>query len=99
MKASDLFRNDRPWQSRLNALVVEAVRKAYVDDFHSEPKDLDQNTIASASSDPQRWLPSADGLRVTFDSYELGQGYPFAPTVTIPWSELKNLMVSDPPAP
>lgn len=99
LKAEDIFRTDRPWQSRLNALVTESVRRAFVEDFKREPKDLDQNTIAGAVSDPRRWTVSADGLRVGFDSYELGQGYPFAPTVTISWSELKDVIVGDPLAP
>jgi len=97
LKATDLFRNDPSSKIQLRTLVAEAVRKAYVAERKSEPHNLNQDVITSVSFDPTRWLVSGDGLGVTFNSYELGQGYAFAPTVTIPWRELKDLMVPDAP--
>lgn len=97
LKASDLFGDDHSWKIRLQGLVAAAVRKAYVDEHKSEPHDLNQKAITDAAFDPTRWLVSVDGLGVTFDTYELGQGYAFAPTVTIPWAEIKDLMVPDAP--
>jgi uncharacterized protein YecT (DUF1311 family) len=97
LQETDLFRSDRAWPDRLTKLVTEAVHKAYVDQFKSEPGAIEQKDISDVALDSKRWLMGANGLSVVFNSYELGQGYPFAPTVTIPWSKLRDLMAPDAP--
>jgi uncharacterized protein YecT (DUF1311 family) len=97
LKAVDLFGDGQTWKIRLQGLVAAAVRKAYVDERKSEPHDLNEAAVRDAVSDPTRWIVRGDGLGVTFNSYELGQGYAFAPTATIPWAEIKDLLVPDAP--
>lgn len=96
LRASDLFQPDGGWLQQLTTLVTAAVRKSYFDDYKKEPKHLDEKAIADAAGDPQHWLITADGLQILFSPYELG-GYSFVPTVVIPWSELKDQMVRNPP--
>ena len=98
---ADLFRSDRPWKQTLRKLLLAAVEKAGRDPDTGgiDLEKLDLSTIDEVDGDPKRWSLRKAGLGVAFDPYELGEGYPFAPDVTIPWSALKGVLVRDPTAP
>jgi hypothetical protein len=93
-----LFQMDKPWSERLMTLALPRIRNAALAD-HYATEGLDESAIANAASNSVRWSLQPDGLAMIFEPYELGLGYPFHPDVTIPWSDLRDLMVLDPPVP
>jgi uncharacterized protein len=98
LEAGDLFQPGSPWKEKLTALLLEAVEKAARDGRFDLAR-LSRGVVAEAAATPERWSLREAGLAVTFDPYELGEGYVFAPDVTVPWSALKDVLAGDPTRP
>lgn len=98
LEAGDLFLSGKPWKEKLEALLLAEVEKA-ARDADVDPERLDRAAVAEVAASPARWSLREAGLAVEFDPYELGEGYPFAPDVTVPWSALSDLLVGDPTRP
>jgi hypothetical protein len=93
-----LFQSNKPWRERLTGLALAKIRQAALTGQYAVDK-LDEGAIAKAVSDPKRWSLQSSGLFLVFQQYELGLGYAFNPNVVIPWPDLQDVMVSDPPVP
>ncbi len=50
-------------------------------------------------SDARNWIFSQQGIEIDFGPYVLGAGRLFHPSVIVPWSALRDLIVADPPVP
>jgi uncharacterized protein len=98
LKPADLFRTDVPWQKRLNDLALESIRKESVAERYTL-ESLDITAVANIAADPKRWDLGEDGLALISNPYELGLGYAAHLDVMIPWAELRELMVKNPPVP
>jgi uncharacterized protein len=93
LQPNDIFRTDAPWRERLNDIALASIRKASVD---YSLEHLSTTRVASYVADPTNWTLRQDGLALIGASYEFGAG-PL--DVTIPWSELRDVMVQNPPVP
>jgi hypothetical protein len=98
LQPNDLFRADAPWQQRLNDIALASIRKASATQDYSL-EGLDTAAVASLVADPTRWTLRQDGLALKSNIYELGMGYAAHLDATIPWSELRDVMVQNPPVP
>jgi len=96
LQPDDLFRPDSAWREQLTTLLLAELRNAAVAGQYDLAW-LDEAVIANTVPDPQHWLVRSNGLAIQFDTYELGLGRSFNPDVTIPWTSLRDVMVSDPP--
>jgi uncharacterized protein len=91
----DLFRPEAPWAERLASLLLAGVRQTALD--RGGPlNERTAGTVAGVAQDAQRWSLGTDGIGFQFDPYELG-AYNFAPHVVIPWADLRDVMVPNPP--
>jgi uncharacterized protein YecT (DUF1311 family) len=98
LRSNDIFRNGAPWQERLSDLALDSIRKASAAE-HYTLEQLDTEAIARIVADPPRWTLQQGGLALMSNPYELGLGYAIHLDITIPWSELRDLMVRNPPVP
>lgn len=95
LEPGDLFRPETAWKDRIAATLFAQVEKD-VRDGGGDLSRLNRDAVLEAAASPRRWSLSDDGLTIQFDPYELGEGYPFAPSVTVPWSALEEFLVADP---
>jgi len=95
LQPDDLFRQGKPWRAKLTALVRAAVTRQ-ARELDPDLSHLDVGAIAAAAASPDRWFLRKEGLQINFESYELGEGYPFVPTVIVPWSALSGVLSAVP---
>jgi uncharacterized protein YecT (DUF1311 family) len=92
MQPSDLFRKDVDWAGRLKAEVSKGVIQWFKDATIAQDR---RSLINSVATDPTRWRLTPDGLTVFFQEYELA-GYAFGqPEVTVPWTDIRDLLQPD----
>ena len=76
------------WQAKLQARALKAVKTTEGEDLLlDDPKSINDLVV-----DPSRWDFAKDGLVLQFEPYEIAPYAAGAPTVTIPWSDLKDLL-------
>ena len=90
MTAADLF-TGKDWRAHLQTLALPAVTKAMGDNLMLD----DPSSLNNLVVDPARWDFSKDGLILQFEPYEIAPYAAGAPTVTIPWSDLKADLVAN----
>jgi uncharacterized protein len=91
MQASDLF-DGKNWQERLVELAMEALRAEHGDNLMLDGPDY----IAEPIVDPRRWDLSDDyGLKIQFQPYEVAAYAYGAPTATVRWSDLEDLLSAE----
>ena len=88
LEASDLFTGEG-WQGKLLDLVWQQLQQEHGENLQLEgPQDLAEVVI-----DPSRWSFENDrGLTVQFEPYEVAAYAYGAPTVTIGWDKLEDLL-------
>jgi len=96
LRPDDLFLRGRPWKAKLTALLEAAVDKEARDAGDADLARLNIEAAVAVAASPKRWSLTEEGLEVYFDPYELGEGYPFAPEIKVPWSALKDVLVGPP---
>jgi len=90
MTSADLFSGEG-WQAKLLDLAVAALRAQ-----HSEYLMLDDpQDLAEAVTDPSRWSFDTYGLVIQFQPYEVAAYAYGAPTVTVNWQDIEDLLVKD----
>jgi uncharacterized protein YecT (DUF1311 family) len=91
MEASDLF-DGKNWQQRLVELTMEALRAEHGDNLMLDGPEY----IAEPIADPRRWDLSDDyGLKIQFQPYEVAAYAYGAPTATVRWSDLEDLLSAE----
>ena len=90
LEASDVFAA-AGWQEKLQKLALAAVKRTEGDNLMLD----DPTSINDLVVDPARWDFSRDGLILQFEPYEVAPYAAGAPTVTIPWSDIENLLAKD----
>ena len=88
--ASDVFAA-KGWQAKLQTIALAAVKKTEGDNLMLD----DPTTINDLVVDPARWDFSDEGLVLQFEPYEIAPYAAGAPTVTIPWSDIADLLARD----
>ena len=88
LEASDIFEAEG-WEDKL-AEIATAKLKEQLD-----PEDLFpdfEKDVKAPAIDPLRWMFSDAGLGIQFNIYEVTPYAAGAPTITIPWDELSDLL-------
>ncbi len=99
LTAADIFRPDARWKDELIDHAVAGVKAAERQEGREQSGAFNAKFLADIVSDPSRWTLTPENLVIQFDMYELGEGYAFAPTVSIRWAELKDVLASNTVAP
>ena len=88
--ASDIF-SGKDWKAKLGKLVIAQLKTR----LENGPWEESIKDIPKWSADPTRWNFSAEGLIIQFQPYEVASYAEGAVTVTLPWSELTDLLATD----
>jgi uncharacterized protein len=86
LKASDIFTGD--WEGKLQKIALAQVKKTEGDDLLLD----DETSINPLVIDPTRWDFSKEGLVLQFQPYEIAAYAAGAPTVTVPWKDIADLL-------
>jgi uncharacterized protein len=87
LEASDIFEAEG-WEAQLQERALAAVKAQEGENLMLD----DPGSINDLVTDPARWDFSREGLVLQFEPYEIAPYAAGAPTVTIPWSELEDLL-------
>ena len=85
--AADLFK-DNAWQKRLLDLSVKQLTADLGDALMLD----DPASLQEAVVDPERWRITEKGLEIQFEQYEVSAYANGAPTVTLPWNGLEDVL-------
>ena len=88
--AGDIFAGD-DWQKKFGDMVVAKTKEQLGEDYQGD-EDAD---VAASAIDPSRWDFSDDGLTVQFQPYEVAAYAAGAVRVTIPWTDLTDLLAEN----
>ncbi|MEO8757831.1 MAG: DUF3298 domain-containing protein [Devosia sp.] len=77
------------WAKVFGKLVVERIKAKLGENYQGD----DDKAVAASAVDPSRWDFSDDGIIVQFQPYEVAAYAVGAATVTIPWSDLGDILV------
>jgi uncharacterized protein len=91
---SDLFRSKSGWTTRLGQLAIAAALSGQRD-----VAGFNRDTLADVATHTERWSLQPDGLVIRVNPYELECGYTCVLNIVIRWSDLRSIMVPDPPVP
>ena len=91
---SDLFRSKSGWTTRLGQLAIAAALSGQRD-----VAGFNRDSLADVATHTERWSLQPDGLAIRVNPYELECGYTCVPNIVIPWSDLRSIMVPNPPVP
>jgi len=98
LRPEDLFRPEAPWHERLGALLLAELRRTVPTDQFPLYGDFN-GFAAQIASDPTRWALGMEGITFNFNRYEIGPYVYNPPTITLAWSDLKDILIADPPVP
>ena len=87
LEAEDVF-SGAGWEDKLGDLVLAELDRTIDGGIWEEAR----ATVPQAAADPTRWSFADTGLVVQFQPYEVTAYAAGAPTVTIPWSALTDLL-------
>ena len=91
LEASDIFAGD-DWQDRLTEATMAHLKSDIGEDnlFEDYAK-----AVPDLASDPTRWIFSEAGLTIQFNIYEITAYAAGAIEVTIPWTELQDILAPE----
>lgn len=90
---SDVFILDSGWEDKLTTLAVKDLR-SQTDLKDMLGHDIDKK-VKETLSDITTWIPSRDGLTITFGQYAIAPYAAGMPEAQIPWSDLKPYLAPD----
>lgn len=90
LAASDIFAGE-DWGAPLAEKVSAALRAAYGDGLWDDA----DAAVAEAVVDPSRWRFSEAGMSFRFQPYEVTAYAAGAPTATVAWHELRDILTED----
>ncbi len=88
--AEDIFAGE-VWQTQLGDLALAAIKTELGDNYFADSDD----SVRKIAIDPLRWSFTETGLVIQFNIYEVTAYAMGAPTITIPWDELKNVVADN----
>lgn len=95
LEAAELFGQNETWVPALQAFFWKALQKQ----GWEPPSEGAKEEILGAAVDPSRWLLTAGGLEVRFNSYE-GGCYACTPQpIVVSWADLKSILARNSVAP
>ncbi|HVW93044.1 MAG TPA: DUF3298 domain-containing protein [Devosia sp.] len=90
VETGDVFAGNS-WPDKLRALALQALKDQLGDNLMlDDPKSIDDLVV-----DPSRWDFSPKGLIVQFEPYEVAPYAVGAPTITIAWADIGDLLAAD----
>lgn len=87
LEATDIFA-DANWQETLGELALTAIKEKLGEDYFPDSDD----DARKAAIDPERWTFSDQGLTIQYNIYEVTAYAMGAPTITIPWDDLRGII-------
>ena len=91
MTAADLFTPSSGWKTRLPALFWDVYR--HQQDAVTDMPSM-QEAIRESAANPDAWLPTPQGLQISFDAGD-GGCYACNPgPITVPWAALKTMLAA-----
>lgn len=87
LEASDIFAGEG-WEATLGELAVERIKAQLGEGYFADSDEA----VAGYAVDPARWDFAEDGLVIQFNIYEVTAYAGGAPTVTIPWDDLRDVL-------
>ena len=90
MVATDFFTAGSGWKAKLPPLFVNTWLKGGDGDVLASQKEA----IQAAAADPEAWLPTPEGLRISFSEGEAGCHACNPGPITVPWSALKAMLAA-----
>jgi len=90
LEAGDVFAV-AGWQDKLRAIVLKDLKDQLAGYLMlDDPKSIDDPVV-----DPARWDFSPEGLIIQFEPYEVAPYAAGAPTITVAWADLSDLLAAD----
>lgn len=88
MTADDIFAGEG-WEKTLTDIAVAELKREHGDNLQLEGVD----DLTAIITDPARWSFGSDyGLTIQFEPYEVASYAYGAPTITVPWESLSDIM-------
>ncbi len=90
LRASDIFREDTPWQQALaRACWQQLLDKVDRDGIYPELKGPDAPQLRDVVRSELNWHPEADGLRIDYPEYTVAPRFVHPDDSIVPWAVLK----------
>ena len=92
LTTTDIFWNDSGWQQKLVPLAIASLQSnADIKNMLWKGDELTK-AVRSAVPEPANWIPTRDGLTITFGQYAVGPYVIGMPQAHIPWTQIKPLL-------